>query len=228
MTKISSLRVYGMLSIATIILLVSCYLLFVSIIHGLLEQELESWRERNIASASYTRWENQQPLVAFLVTLSPYSGLILQNSSRFYQLGAEIAAASPATDYLATDHHRQALQLIRKSLLKQPAWPLAWMDLSNIKASLGLFDNEFQKAFSMALMTGSAEHDILLGMTELGFFSWRNLTPDNRNRFLALLNRAVLKERQHVIQTAEHYHRDYILCFLLSDKHVMAHYCKSR
>ena len=192
--------------------------------HHLLDQELQSWQDQAFASESYTTWENQRPMVELLVTLSPYSGAVQQSSARFYQLGAELASANPSS----TQHQKRALQLIRQSLLNQPVWPLAWMDLAYIKSSLGLFDDEFQQAFSLALTTGAAETNILLGMSEVGFSNWRDLSATNRLQFLTLLDIAVLREREHVIQTAEYYQRAYILCVLISEKATMEQYCEER
>ena len=89
-----------------------------------------------------------------------------------------------------------------------------------------MFDDEFQQAFSLAITTGAAETNILLGMTEVGFARWRDLSAANRLGFLSLLDIAVLRERQHVIEAAEYYQRAYIVCLLISEKKAMEKYCK--
>lgn len=223
-----SLRVYGMIFILSILLIVSVYQLFVFMMLDLLDKELQGWQGQESASESYTRWENQRPMVDLLVSVSPYSGAVQQSSARFYQLGAELASAAPSSMPVATQHQDRALQLIRQSLSNQPIWPLAWMDLAYIKSSLGLFDDEFQQAFSLAISTGAAETNILLGMTEVGFYGWRNLSAANRLQFVSLLDIAVLRERQHVIEAAEYHQRTYIVCLLISEKQAMEQYCKNR
>lgn len=223
-----SLRVYGMIFILSILLIVSVYQLFVFMMLDLLDKELQGWQGQESASESYTRWENQRPMVDLLVSVSPYSGAVQQSSARFYQLGAELASAAPSSMPVATQHQDRALQLIRQSLSNQPIWPLAWMDLAFIKSSLGLFDDEFQQAFSLAISTGAAETNILLGMTEVGFAGWRDLSAANRLQFVSLLDIAVLRERQHVIEAAEYHQRTYIVCLLISEKQAMEQYCKNR
>ncbi len=223
-----SLRVYGIIFILSILLIVSAYQIIVFMMHDLLDKELQGWQGQESASESYTRWENQRPMVDLLVSVSPFSGAVQQSSARFYQLGAELASAAPSSMPVATQHQDRALQLIRQSLSNQPVWPLAWMDLAYIKSYLGLFGDEFQQAFSIAIATGAAETHILLGMTEVGFASWRDLSAANRLQFVSLLDIAVLRERQHVIEAAEYYQRAYILCVLISEKPAMAQYCKNR
>lgn len=80
-----------MISILSILLIVSAYQLFVFMMHDLLDKELQSWQGQEFAPDYYAPWENQRPLVDLLVSLSPYSGAVLQSSARFYQLGAELA-----------------------------------------------------------------------------------------------------------------------------------------
>jgi hypothetical protein len=63
----------------------------------------------------------------------------------------------------------QALALIRQSIINQPAWPLAWMDLDYIKYSMGVLDVEFQQVFAKALQTGGNETHVLTTFTEVGF-----------------------------------------------------------
>jgi hypothetical protein len=99
-----------------ILFLVSSYQLSVAVMHGLIEDELQSWQQRDIAFASYSDWEKKELLVASLVKLSPFNGLALQNSAHFNLLGSQIAGSSPATSEFAIGHQRQAIPLIRRSL----------------------------------------------------------------------------------------------------------------
>jgi hypothetical protein len=220
-----SFRIYLALSVLVLLLVVCSYQLSVSLMHGLLEDELESWQHREIGPTSYVDWKHKEHLVQLLAELSPFNGLALENSARFYLLGAEIAERTPSSALETTGHREHALQLIRASLEKQPIWSLAWMDLSFIKASLGQFDDEFQFAFNKALRTGGAERDILRGMSEMGFAYWRDLTPGNRQQFLLMLDTAVKREPLYVMNAAERHFRQYIPCLLIQQKQAVEKFC---
>ncbi|MDJ0833190.1 MAG: hypothetical protein QNJ69_06675 [Gammaproteobacteria bacterium] len=228
MTATRSLRAYAVMLVLAVMLTLSIYQLLIVTMHHLLTQELGSWQGKDYAQASYDRWQNQQVMVDTLVFLAPYHGEVLQSSSRFYQLGARIVAASNEHQHLTRQHQQQSLQLIRLSLLKQPGWPLAWMDLAFIKSSQLQFDEEFQQAFALALTHGAAEEYILLGMTEIGFAYWRDLSRQNRQQFLSFLDLAVARQPQHVISNASFYRRSYVICRLLqNDNPLLTEYCAS-
>jgi hypothetical protein len=215
------------LFVFAIFFIVSGYQLSVSMMHSLLEDELRNSQQREIVTNSYSTWATRESLVSLLVKLSPYNGLILQNSARFYVLGADIALFSPDTTPFVSGHRLRALQLIRESLVRQPIWSLAWMDLSFIKALSGQFDDEFQSAFARALRTGGAERDILRGISELGFAHWRNLTPVNQQLFLTMLDTAVKREPQYVMDVAARHGRKFIPCLAIREKLVVAEFCKN-
>ena len=228
MTLTKSLLSCGLIVLLSFLLLVSSYQLCVVLMHDLLKQELQSWQGRDYSLASYERWQDQQAMVNLLHKLAPYHGEILQSSSRFHQLGSRIAAASTEHQQSAPQHQQQAAQLIRQSLLHQPSWPLAWMDLAFIKSSQQLFDPEFQQAFLQAIETGAAEEYVLLGMTEIGLAYWRDLSVENRKNFLHFLELAIVREPQHVITNAEYYRRSYVVCRLVANNSLLEAYCANQ
>ena len=103
-----SFRIYLSLSALMLLLVVSGYQLSVALMHDLLEDELRSWQQREVISTSYATWKKKESLISILISLSPYNGLALENSARFYVLGAELAETSPASTGLAFEHRQQA------------------------------------------------------------------------------------------------------------------------
>lgn len=219
------IRAYGLMGLTGLLLIVSCYQLVFYSVHGMLDDELLGWQDEPFGDASYRVWQSKRPLVDWLANVAPFSGAILQSSSRYYQLGAAISQMPDTEDKQSVTHRVKALSLIRQSVLQQPTWPLAWMDLAFIKLTLGQVDAEFQQAFAMALETGAAEKHVIRGMSEVGFAAWRDLTPENRQLFLLLLDTAVLRERKYVTERADFYERRYILCLLITDKARMERFC---
>ena len=217
---------FSLLAIVTLLLAISGYQFFMSSMQSLLQKELGSWQGRDFASAPYSDWQKKQPMVDLLSSIVIFNGEALQSASRFYQLGAAIAVSSDKSAELSLNHKQKALALIRQSLSKQPVWSVAWMDLAYIKSSMGLLDNEFQQAYAKSFDKGAAEEFVISGLTDIGFATWRDLSIDNRKRFLKLLELAVVRDRQHVIETAEYYQRSYIICSLIPKQKGLEKYCK--
>ncbi len=216
------------LAVLTGLIGISTYQFGISLAHVLLEDELRSWQQRNVLATSYAGWKKKEPLVANLAELSPSNGLVLQNSARFYILGSELAASSTITANDSKVHLELAKRLIRSSLGSQPVWPLAWMDLSFIQSSLGDFGDEFQLSFARAFDTGRGERDVLRGLSDLGFTHWRELSPDNRQLFVRMLEIAVRRDLQYVMNAAERHSRSYIPCLLIETAEVVHPACKNR
>jgi hypothetical protein len=63
-------------------------------------------QQRELVPTSYAAWGKKESLISVLIRLSPYSGLALENSARFYVLGAELAETSSATADLAIPHQQ--------------------------------------------------------------------------------------------------------------------------
>jgi len=89
------------------------------------------------------------------------------------------------------------------------------MDLADIKLSMGLLDDEFQRAYEKAFTLGAAEAFVITGLTDMGFTVWRDLTLGNRQRFLKVFELAVARDRKRTIKTVEFYQRSYIICLLI-------------
>ncbi|MCP3687909.1 MAG: hypothetical protein GY784_05800 [Gammaproteobacteria bacterium] len=164
-------------------------------------------------------------MVKLLESWSPFNGMVLQNSARFYLSGLSNLSTDPARISADTELLQRALATIRLSLLQQPVWPLVWMDLAIVKAALGQFDDEFQRAFAKALSIGAAERDVIRGMTETGFTYWRDLSAENRLAFVAMLDTAVSRDRGFVIASAKRSDRLYIPCLLINKKELVAKHC---
>jgi hypothetical protein len=224
MIKKMPLNNYTAISVVLLLLAISGYQFAVTTTHRQLLNELQQWSNRSFDNDQYANWESKRLLVDVLTDLAPYSGNAAQSSSRFYQLGSAIAGAS--SPEAAVENMKQALALIRQSIINQPAWPVAWMDLAYIKYSMGVFDDEFQQAFAKALQTGGNETHVLTTFTEIGFASWRDLTADNRRLFLKMLDVAVVRNQKAVIDVAERYQRGYVLCLFTSGKKPLSHYCE--
>ncbi len=220
-------RPYIFLLFVFLLLVISGYQFSVSIMHGLVEQELRHTPQRSYSSGHYELWLKKEPLVKLLESWSPFNGPVLQNSARFYLLGIDHFATDPARVSASIELLQRALASIRLSILRQPIWPLAWMDLAIIKAALGEFDGEFQQAFAKALSTGAAERDVIRGMTETGFIYWRDLSAKNRLAFVAMLDTAVSRDQSFVIASAKRHDRMYIPCLLISKKELVAKHCSN-
>jgi hypothetical protein len=219
-----SLYNYTAISVGLLLLAISGYQFVVTTTHRQLQDELQQWSNRSFDNEQYSSWESKRLLVDVLTDLAPYSGNAAQNSSRFYLFGSAIAGLS--LPEAAIENINQALALIRQSILNQPTWPLAWMDLAYIKSLMGVFDEEFQQAFAKALQTGGNETHVLTTFTEIGFATWRDLTADNRRLFLKMLDVAVVRNRKSVTEVAERYERKYILCLMLQVKEPLKGYCQ--
>ena len=222
-----NIKIFSLLVAVTLLLAATGYQFFMSSMQNRLQIELGSWKGRELSLVNYAGWQKKQPMVDLLSSMAFFNGQALHSASRFYRLGAVLSILSDQSGVLALNHQQMALALIRESLSKQPLWSVAWMDLAIIKSSLGALDNEFQQAYAKAFANGSAEEYVITGLTDLGFETWRNLTIDNRNRFLKVLELAVARDRQPTIKTAESYQRGYIICFLIPKQKGLKKYCKS-
>jgi hypothetical protein len=221
-----NIRAFCLLAIITLLLAITGYQFIMSSMQNRLQKELGSWKGRELSSVHYAGWQKKQPMVDLLSSMSFFNGQALHSASRFYRLGAALSVNSDKSGVQELNHQKTALVLIRESLLKQPVWSMAWLDLAYIKLSIGLLDNEFQQAYAKAFVNGRVEEFIIFGLTDIGFATWTDLTVDNRNRFLKVLELAVVRYPKYVIESAEYYHRGYIICTLIPKQKKLIKYCK--
>lgn len=187
----------------------------------LLQAHIDSWTQsRRVPDEA--EWQKARGLFDRALGWTPGDPSLLQQGGRLYEWGALVAR--PTREARA----RRAMDYLRASLQRRPAWPYAWAELAEVMARFGQTGDDFQQAFARALETGPWEQDVQLSLAQAGFMAFKQLSQKNRAALARILQRAARGPAVHeLIRLADQADSLWILCVLASDQPPVKRACAS-
>jgi hypothetical protein len=181
----------------------------------------EQWKDEPEALLK-DRWTRSREFVEQALNWDPEDPQLLQTAGLLYWWGAWANRDGP--EYYESLTSR-SLELHRRAIRMRPASPGAWMDLAAVKNWHGEWDDEFQYAYAMAWKNGGWSRSIIFSAAEIGFDAWKELTPENRERFYQALARAELRGRGRLQLAAREAGKVFVLCLALHESRAMRDWC---
>lgn len=178
-------------------------------------KRLENYWLRDVSYLDQSSWQRAEDYVqsALSYTLSHPDYLQQRGRLSYWQLAlgsdTAITDASAGLDYL------------RAAMEQRPYWPYGWSELALLKARLGQYDKEFNKALTLAKRFGSWEAPVQSNMLGAYFGAWESLSWQQRAEgieiFLQMLDYNY-QSRQSAWQIAGEYGRKPMLCSALEGR----------
>ncbi len=108
--------------------------------------------------------------------------------------------------------YRLALDHLRSSIQRRPAWPYAWAELARVKLRLRELDAEFDHAVRQAARLGPWESGVQLALAQIAMQADSRLTPQARRAALGVMGNALKWQEREIANLAVRSGRLDLLC----------------
>ncbi len=108
--------------------------------------------------------------------------------------------------------YRLALEHLRSSIERRPAWPYAWAELARVKLRLREFDAEFDHAIQQAARLGPWEADVQLTIARIALQADSRFTPPARQAALRVMGNGLKWQEREIAGLAVRSGRLDLLC----------------
>lgn len=127
------------------------------------------------------------------------------------RLSERLADLVPTSGAEARGYNEEAIAFYRDATRLRPTWPYGQVAIVRVKAKIGAFDEEFDRALGRAADLGPWEHRVQAGILEAGLLAWDLLSGDQRDLVRSVLARALRTRPRWAVASAVKFHRESIV-----------------